>query len=273
MSGVAAAAFSAPLWGPIFGGLAAGAAGGAMGMLSGGGGGGGQQMQQGYDIVQMPQYSWTEGNRRQLADYYSGGLRNLQAGNAPQWWQNAQPQLQAGMSRQNRLTAYGQPGTRQGTIGDAMSIGAMTGLRGKRAMTPGTQAVQQYAERENAINDYLTQLGVNVMQGSEQLYTSGIQSMPGGPETQIVNKMGGVSGGNNWGGQMAQLAGTIAGNTDWASIIQGLKKQPANYNQPWYSGAPMQYSNQAWGGYQSPTTQYTSGARTPQYIDPSRYGG
>ena len=177
------------------------------------------QLKQGYDVVQMPQYSWTEPNRKLLSDYLSGGLQSIQAGNPPTWWQNAQPKLQAGMSRQNALTYFGNPGTRQGAVGNAMSIGAMAGLKGKRAMTPGLQANQEYANREAAINDYLTQLGVNVTQQSENSYMQGLMGMPGGPESQIVNLMGGVSQGNNWAGQIAPLANAL-GQQDWGNQQQ-----------------------------------------------------
>jgi len=245
-SGAVGGAGLGSMFGPV--GMGVGAlAGGLMGAF---GGGGGAKLEQGYDVVQMPQYSWTERNRGQLADYVAGGLQSIQEGNPPTWWKNAQPKLQQGMSRQNALTYFGSPGTRQGSVGTAMSMGAMAGLKGKRAMTPGNQQLTEYNNRESAINDYLTQLGVNVTQQSEQNYMNTIAGMPGGPETQIVNKMGGVSGGNNWADQLGKLGGTIAENLPWENMF---KNQTTTQNNPYWPTMPMP------SGYTSPTPNYSFG--------------
>lgn len=232
-------------------------AGGGMSMMGNMFGNKGQKLEQGYDVVQMPQYSWTEPNRKLLADYVSGGLQSIQEGNPPTWWQNAQPKLQQGMSRQNALTYFGSPGTRSGVVNNAMSIGAMAGLKGKRAMTPGNQALTEYANREAQINDYLTQLGVNVTQQSEQNYINTIAGMPGGPETQIVNKMGGVSGGNNTWAGLGQIGSTIAANLPWESMFNG-GSSGSSFSQLASQGLASTNPNYGMGGY-------TGAVSTPGY--------
>ncbi len=219
----------------LLGGLAAGGASGGMSLLGNMFGGSGQKMEQGWDVYKPEPFDWTVPSLRDLNSYYTGGLSNLKAGNAPQWWQNAQPKLQEGMSRVNNQTFFGVPGLRSGTVNNAMSIGAMAGLRGKAAAAPGRQALLQYQDREAAINDYLTQLGVGVMQQSEQLYTQGIQNQKWGPEYQVINRMGGVSGGNQTGQQLAQLGGTILGNYPWENMFSNMGQN--------YGGSGQSYNN------------------------------
>ena len=227
-------------WGSLLGGV--GGLVGGVASLAGSLGSNQNQLKQGYDIVQMPQYSWTEPNRKLLSDYLSGGLQSIQAGNPPTWWQNAQPQLQAGMSRQNALTYFGSPGTRTGNVNNAMAMGSMAGLKGKRAMTPGMQQLNEYANRESAINDYLTQMGVQVTQQSENSYMQGLQGMPGGPETSIVNLMGGTTQGNQWANQIAPLANAL-GQQNWGNMFSQPTGGMTGFNPSTMSTPPTAYSN------------------------------
>lgn len=170
----------------------------------------------GYDSYTPPQYSWTEPGRQLASDYAQRGLASMQQGNPPTWWSNAMPKLQAGMSRQNALTYFGNPGTRQGTVNNAMAIGSMAGLKGKRAATPGMQANQEYANRESSINDYLNSLGVNVMQQSESQYMNSLNQAPGGPGGQAL-PYGSTTQPTDWASSLAPLMSSL-GQADWSQM-------------------------------------------------------
>jgi len=224
--------------------LASGIAGG--GAALGGYLGKPDKMEQGYDIVQMPQYSWTEPNRRLLADYLSQNMERMGRGEAPAWWDKAKPQIREGMSRQNRETYFGRPGERTGIMQATSQMGAMGGVGPKAMMAQGGKALQDYASQEKSIDEYLTGLGVDIQREGEGRYMTGLMGMPGGPETQIVNKMGGVSGGNQWGQQVGDLMGSLGKSLPWENMFQ---KQPGGINSANFMGNAMnQFSSPSGGG-------------------------
>jgi hypothetical protein len=43
-------------------------------------------------------------------------------------------------------------------VQDAVAAGTLTGLKGKAALTPAMKVMQEYADKESAIDDYLAKL-------------------------------------------------------------------------------------------------------------------
>jgi hypothetical protein len=206
--------------------------------------------QGGFAQVEQPQYSWNEGLRKTQADYLTGALANLQAGKAPQYWQNAEPGLRAGLYQNASDTYYGTPGSRTGIINNAMAAGTMTGLKGKAAFTPGMQAIKEYGTKRSLIDQYLAQQGVNIMQNEQSNIMGAINSMPSGPGAQVVP----------WQSQAAP-------QTDYASIMGNLGSAGINYlsNQP--TNNLQGYNYYAGKGLASTNAAYN----TPAYTTSSQY--
>jgi hypothetical protein len=162
-------------------------------------------------------------------------------------------------------------------VQSAQQAGAITGIGPKATSAKVKSAITDWSEKEKAINEYLTGLGVNINQAAEQTYISGINAMPGGPETAIVNRMGGVAGGNSWGQQLASMGSTIAQNIPWENLFNRRTSNTGtsntgttvtsgaygNYNltNPYYSNAystaASSYPALGSGFYSSsPTTSY-----------------
>lgn len=189
--------------GGVAGGLSGAAIGGPPGALiggiaglMGGFGGGAEAPQYGYDIVEMPQYSYSEPMLRQTSDYLTDTMSRLGEGKFPAYYDKALPQIRAGMADPLKRTFFGTAGNRGGLVQQAMSRGAQAGVGPKGAMAYSGKAVQDYANQEAQIDAFLASMGVDIMNKQSMAVPSMAMSMPRGPETQIVNYMGGVGGGN-----------------------------------------------------------------------------
>jgi hypothetical protein len=206
----------------------------------------------GYDVVQMPQYSWTEGNQRLAGDFMAGNLNRIKEGKYPTYYQNALPSLRAGMADPLRQTYFGSPGTRGGGLyGNAMATGAMAGLKGKRAMTPGMQVLGDYGTKNSAIDQYLTKLGVEVTQSSINQSLNGILTAPKGPDSNIVNIPAQQAQPSVW-GDVAQGIGNMAGS--YAANNWGAGGGSTG------SSSSGNFSGNSWG--MNPQGQYVNSAAT-----------
>lgn len=214
-SGALSGALSGAAMGSVVPGIgtALGAIGGGLAGLLGGFGGG-EGMQQGYDIVEMPQYSFTEPMLRQTSDYLSDAMSRLGRGEYPSYYENALPTLRKAMADPLYQTYYGRPGERSGLVQQAMQVGAMTGLGPKSTNVQASKQMQNYATQEQQIDQYLTQIGVDVMNQQAQQIPQYMMSMPQGPNAQIVNYMGGV-GGSSYENPMLSLASQVP----WESLF------------------------------------------------------
>jgi hypothetical protein len=234
-----------------------------MGMLLGGLGGGllsglgsmfggekGQKLQQGYDVVNLPQYSFTEPRLRLASDYLTQNIGRMSQGEFPVWWDKASPILRQGLSRANQQNYYGIPGVRQGGMNSALEAGAITGLGAGQAFKGSRPLTQAYMDKENEIDEYLTGLGVNIMQSAEPMYLQAMGNLPKGPDSVVSNLMGGVSSpaANNMGdlgNSLAKMAGQ-----GWFNQPSGQGQTGSIFNAPasgmnWsdYATSPMNYMN------------------------------
>ena len=176
-------------------------------------------MEQGYDVVTMPQYSFTEPRLRLASDYLTQNINRMSQGQYPAWYDKASPVMREGMMRGLNQATYGKPGQRQGTMQQASDMGAITGIGPKATWAQGQKVMSDYMDKSKQIDEYLTSLGVNIMQGEEQTYLQGMLNMPKGPDSTVVNKMGGAYG-NQQGSPWQSLGQNLAGQ-DWSKIFQG----------------------------------------------------
>lgn len=216
----------------------------AGGLLSGKGKGG----QTGYDVVQQPQYSFTEPRMRLASDYVSQNLARMQRGEYPAWYDKAQNTMRQGMQRNNYQATYGRPGQRTGTMQASMQAGAMGGLGPKSMMAQVGRAGQDYQNREKAINEYLAQQGVGVMQAGEQTYLDQSNRMPMGPAAQAIPYNNpGAQQANPW-ATLASGMGEYLGGEPWKTGGGGVPGiSPTNW-----SGTSLSGSN-PWGSSQYPS--------------------
>lgn len=181
---------------------------GATGAALGGYLGRGQAPEQGYDIVDMPTYPWAEGNQQAASNYYGTGVESLAAGQLPPGMEQYYGQMQGGLQQDSRERFYGSAG-RPGTLRDVMGMGAVGGLGPQAALSKGLQAEYDFMTEGRKIDEYIAGLKTNEFSKQSQLMPQGLANLPRGPESQIVNMMGG-GGQSGLGGQIGDAFGSIA---------------------------------------------------------------
>jgi hypothetical protein len=231
-----------PIVAPVVGSLVGAGASALFGGKGGGSSGG-------YTQQVQPQYSFTEPRLQMASDYVTGNLSRMAEGKFPTYYQKLAPQIKQGMTDSLYQTFYGQPGNRTGSIQDAMSIGAMSGLKGKRAMSPAYKQLMDYNTKSSAIDQYMAQLGMNVMQQGEQTYLNASNQMPTGPGSQNIPYTR-TEKENPWGG-----VGTAIG--------QGVSDWVGGWGQG-NSSSPISTGQYGWGvgDYVNPA-EYQSAFYTP----------
>ena len=220
------------------GSLALGGAGMFMGGKSGGGGVTGPM------VVELPQYKWTKQQRKTAADFTMSQLNRMQGPNAmPEYLAQAMPTLRENMSRPLRETYWGSSGlggSGGGILNQVRETGAALGTGPKAVVAQENKALFDYANAEKGIDEYLTKLGVDVMQADARYFT-GLQ-LARGPEAQVVG--GQAYGGGSGGGAPWDAFGSVMGALPY--MMKGQKTGP--------------YSNA--GGYES--NAYLRNAPLPQ---------
>lgn len=172
-----------------------GAAGiGAAGMLGAAAIGKQKPMQQGYDVVYPKQYSYTEPMLQGNADFLMRGQDYLSRGEAPPWYDALANLQKRGLLRDARQSTFGRAGERYGAMETAKEWGANLGLGSGQTYAQGRRAMNDYQDRLAQIDEYMAGLKMGYMTDAEKFYPSAIMQMPRGPEYQVVNMMGGVSG-------------------------------------------------------------------------------
>ena len=111
--------------------------------------------------------------RQQSQGFMSDALQGLQNGQGPAWLNNTLNPMQQYLLQQNQQQMFGLPGQSGGSIADvAQSQGAAMGLGGAAAMAPTNDALAQYGQRMNGINQYINSLKFNTMNQEAQSYPS-----------------------------------------------------------------------------------------------------
>ena len=232
-------------------------AGGAIGALAGGFGtpkAGG--LEQGYDVVTMPQYSFTEPRLRLASDYLTQNINRMSQGQYPAWYDKASQTMRQQMMTNLNQATYGKPGQRTGTFQQAQDMGAITGIGPKATWAQGQKVLSDYTDKSSQIDAYLAQLGVGVMQGEESTYLQASQNMPQGPQSAIVNKMGGVYG--------------PQGSSPWSTLGQTAAGQGfGNMFSNMFSGGGGSGASQ-WG--YSPSGQYMNTSNPASWLNNNNIG-
>ena len=251
-------------WGGLIGGL--GGLIGGMGSLFGGGDSG---VEQGYDIVTMPQYSFTEPRLRLVSDYLTQNIQRMAEGKFPVWWDKLSPIIKEGLMRNLQETYYGKPGEREtGLIQQPFETAAIKDLGPKTAWAGARKVTSEYADKAKAIDEYMASLGVDIMSQGEGRYLTGGIQMPKGPDAAIVNRMGGVYGtqGTPWLDLMGSSMGMLGG-MDWGKSSGG---QPTNL-QTLYGGNIYDVTTApSWATY-APTEEVSPYYPYPSVQAPANY--
>ena len=218
------------------GSLALGGAGMFMGGKSGGGGVTGPM------VVELPQYKWTKQQRKTAADFTMSQLNRMQGPNAmPEYLAQAMPTLRENMSRPLRETYWGSSGlggSGGGILNQVRETGAALGTGPKAVVAQENKALFDYANAEKGIDEYLTKLGVDVMQADARFYTHEANTAPGGPDAQVVGGQA-YGGGQNmmqtgadlFASGLSGIGGLFGGGNDKVA-------PPANYKTPYWNGGP-----------------------------------
>ena len=135
--------------------------------------------------------------RQQSQGFMSDALAGLQNGQGPSWMNNTLNPMQNYLMQQNQQQMFGLPGQSGGSIADvAQSQGAAMGLGGQAAMAPMNDALSQYGQRMNGINQYINSLKYNTMNQEAQSFPNQLYQTAQ-PRNQIANNN--IPGTNNTG--------------------------------------------------------------------------
>lgn len=191
--------------------------------------------QTGYDVVQLPQYGWTEKNQQNTSDYLNSELQRVQSGQLPAYYQNALPGMQEAMQRRLRKTYFGGP-TDSGLYNHALEAGAVMGVGPKAGFAQAQKVSQDYADQSRQIDEYLQQQGVGLQQQAASSIPMQLAGLPQGPQSQIVT-YGGTSA-PGAGSAMGNI-GSILGQIPWGSMGNSSAAGSPSFS----GGSPYQQSS------------------------------
>ena len=242
---------------------------GSAAMSKGGG------MQQGYDIVNAEEYPWARGNQEQGSQYFQNMLRQVQAGEQPEYMKYIDP-MQMRTKKLLQDQVYGTAG-RPGTLRDVMGISAGFGLGPGKGMSSGMQHVADYMTKSSKIDNFFDQMRQQEMSKAAYAAPQGLMNAQRGPEQSIVNLMG---GGGQMGGQQQPMdfsgfsanvgEGMASGQIPGAfwNATGGGNMLPGGYQSQGYGS-----SGYGGGGVYVPNQQSSQvGGTTPQGYTGSRIG-
>ena len=162
-------------------------------------------------VVQVPQYEFTEPRLRLTSDFLSEGINRLREGRYPEYYENALPTLRESMRRPLYETYYGRAGE-PGLLRGAYETGSITGVGPRATASLAQRTLRDYADKERQIDEQLVKLGVDIMSKESYNYPMLASQMPRGPEYTVLNPM--VLGGQSSTGDifktLAQLAGPMS---------------------------------------------------------------
>jgi hypothetical protein len=133
----------------------------------------------------MPQYDFTEPRLRETSSFLSDNIARMRKGEFPDYWENALPTMRENMSRPNYEAYYGSAG-RQGILRTQADVGSITGLGPKKTTSLVSKSLYDYGNQEKQIDEYLTKLGVDIMQRDATAFPQLSAAMPKGPDAQLA---------------------------------------------------------------------------------------
>lgn len=257
----------------IIGGIAAGGTGAAVGSLMADGGGGGYA---GGGVVEMPQYSFTEPRLKQTSDFLSQNIQRLNEGKYPTYYDEGSINtMRQGMQRGVRDWAYGTPLGGPGALQEAEALGARQGIGPKAAQARQNKVLEEYARKEQEIDEYLAKLGFQAkMDAGYKIPMLSLQ-MPKGPNSRAMQGVQMPESPNYLGDAMGDIAGSMPWE-EWADRWFNRGSSPDMTS----LGGAYDYHYQGDGRYAPITvsggTGYGSGSYTPLSISgptPTYSGG
>jgi len=134
-----------------------------------------------------PRDPWTEPMLSTNADYITQSIDRIKRGEEAPWMKKYFPQIEQQLKTANRQTYFGMPGNRSESImGGAAQLGAMTGVGPKATTAYGRKFLQDYSNREAAIDSQLAQMRLSSMETAAYEYPRMAASMPQGPQSQPI---------------------------------------------------------------------------------------
>ena len=134
-----------------------------------------------------PQYPWTEPRLQGTSDYISQSIDRIRRGEEAPWMQKYFPQIEKQLKTANRQTYFGMPGNRsESVLGGAAQLGAMTGVGPKATNAYGRKFLQDYSNREAAIDAQLAQMRLSSMEQAAYQYPQLSNQMAAGPQSQPI---------------------------------------------------------------------------------------
>lgn len=241
----------------LYGSMAAGG-----GAALGGWLGKGEAPEQGYDVVDMPQYPWAEGAQQDVNQYLTGAMESMGRGETPPWMSMFDP-MQQGAQQNLSDQFYGTAG-RPGNLRDMMGVASQTGVGPKSAMAQGQQLTNDYMSEGRKIDEYFANMKGGMMANQSMQIPQMLMNAPRGPESQIVNMMGGVGGSGGMPNLGSDIATTMSKmpweNMSWGG---GGGTQPATssygYDQSWNQNVGGSYNSPSNTLGYDPRSLYTPG--------------
>jgi len=224
-----------------------------------GGGDQGTPGRTGAQYLTAPQYSFTEPRLQLTSDYITQNLQRLQEGKYPVYYEQAKPQLREAMSRELQETYYGVPGERTGIAGRAREAGAALGLGAAPTFRQEEKVYREYARKENEIDEYLTQIGVQLMGQAEQTALDASIRLPKGPDAQAfsysIPAQEGGSKAKALGNLLSSLSGLVPKKTTDDVDETGSVEVPRQFTPAEIAASPYQPPTQETAVYGSGINQ------------------
>jgi len=157
------------------------------GATQGGKGKGGSSGITPYQFVQYPEYGFTQPRLQQTSDFLSQNIQRMSEGKYPAYYEEALPTLRKGMADPLRETYFGGQGMRGPSVmSQVRSTGAALGTGPKATLARENKALYDYGTKSQEIDQYLTKLGVDIMQRDAYTFPALSMQLPRGPEGQVV---------------------------------------------------------------------------------------
>jgi hypothetical protein len=159
-----------------------------------------------------PQYSFTEPRRRLMSDFVSDNITRAGRGEAPAYFDRAEPMMRRGLERGVQNTYFGRPGDRTGSVQGALEAGALAGTGSRPGTANVNKALQRYEEAGLGIEEFISKERMRSTEDSVKMSLYASNQMAAGPAAQYVS------------GQGPQ---TSEGSMPWLSEIAGMMGQNA----------------------------------------------
>lgn len=178
--------------------------------------------------VTSPTFGFNEQARTQASNFLTDQLASVGRGELPQFFENQRPLLRRGLDRNLRQSFFGQEGRRgEGAVGQALGIGAQTGLGARSAVAGTNRQLQNFTNQSQAIDEFIAKQGIGIANQVAQNFPGQINAAPQGPPSQsfVVPGQAGTSGflSDALGAGAGALLGAATGNPFAAlSGISGL---------------------------------------------------